>query len=166
MIVPVINISPFDLPSYATEGSAGIDLRADLSRLPELKLVRGHFYHQMVDGKEVKCIRLQPYGGRAMIPTGLKIAVPKDHELSIQPRSGLAIKQGITVLNTPGCIDSDYRDEIKVILINTSNEVVTISHGDRIGQAILRRFEKITWNQVEILDTTNRVGGFGSTGVK
>jgi dUTP pyrophosphatase len=103
---------------------------------------------------------------RALIPTGLFIELPEGYEAQVRPRSGLAIKNGITVLNTPGTIDADYRGEVKVILINLSNEPFTIQNGDRIAQMVIAKYEKITWKQVEQLSETERgAGGFGSSGI-
>ncbi len=142
MQVKIINQSPHPLPAYATSGSSGMDLRA---YLPEPVL-------------------LQPMQ-RVLIPTGLLIELPQGYEAQIRPRSGLAIKQGITCLNTPGTIDADYRGEIKVILINLSGEVQAIHDGDRIAQMVIQQVEKITWLQTDQLITTERnEGGFGSTG--
>jgi dUTP pyrophosphatase len=104
---------------------------------------------------------------RAMVPTGLYIALPEGTEAQIRPRSGLAAKHGVTVLNTPGTIDADYRGEIKVILVNLSNETFTINPGERIAQMVVARYEKVEWEEVDTLDATERgAGGFGSTGTK
>ncbi|MCL2246029.1 MAG: dUTP diphosphatase [Lentimicrobiaceae bacterium] len=139
----IVNQSNNPLPFYSTEHSAGMDLRAFL---PEP-------------------VTLQPLE-RALIPTGLFIEAPEGYEAQVRPRSGLAIKNGITVLNTPGTIDADYRGEVKVILINLSNEPFTIHNGDRIAQMIIAKYEKISWNQVERLSETVRgAGGFGSSGI-
>jgi dUTP pyrophosphatase len=140
--VKIINESNNPLPSYATDGAAGMDIRAFL------------------EGP----VRLQPLE-RILVPTGLFVEIPKGYEAQIRPRSGLAIKQGITCLNTPGTIDSDYRGEIKIVLINLSNEVQVISSGDRIAQMVVQKVEKISWEEVAILsETTRHAGGFGSTG--
>lgn len=142
--VKVINKSPFPLPSYATSGSAGMDLRAHL----EQPLV------------------LQPME-RTLVPTGLFIELPLGFEAQIRPRSGLAIKQGITCLNTPGTIDADYRGEIKVILINLSGEIQTIAPGDRIAQMVVQSVSQVEWQPVaELSETLRSVGGFGHTGVQ
>ena len=133
-----------DAPAYATAGAAGLDLRA---ALPE---------------GEPRV--LQP-GERAMIPTGFAIALPADHEAQVRPRSGLAAKQGITCLNTPGTIDCDYRGEVSVILINLGQEAATIARGDRIAQMVIAPVSRAVLDEVESLDETVRgVGGFGSTG--
>ena len=142
--IPIINQSGFNLPAYATEGSAGMDLRA---YLPE-------------------AIQLQPLE-RKLIPTGLKIALPEGYEAQIRPRSGLALKQGITCLNTPGTIDSDYRGDIGVILINLSQEIQIIQPGDRIAQMIIAKYEKAIWQETNELSFSERgEGGFGHTGKK
>ncbi len=138
------NAVGLQLPTYATEKSAGMDLSAALEEALELGA-----------------------GERALIPTGLSIALPEGYEAQIRPRSGLAIKHGITVLNTPGTIDADYRGEIKVILINHGKEPFTIERGMRIAQMVVEKYEKVRWNKVATLDDTERgEGGFGSTGTK
>ena len=140
--VQIVNKSHHPLPSYATIGSSGMDIRAFIE----------------------KPIVLQPFE-RSLIPTGLYLSIPEQLEVQIRPRSGLAIKQGITCLNTPGTIDADYRGEIKVILINLSNTEQVIADGDRIAQMVFQAVEKANWNLVENLDTTQRGdGGFGHTG--
>ena len=140
--VKIINQSANPLPGYATEGSAGMDIRASL-------LVQ---------------IVLKPLE-RQLIPTGLSIELPEGYEAQIRPRSGLAIDRGITCLNTPGTIDSDYRGEIKVILINLSQEEQTIHPGDRIAQMIVNKIEKVEWKTVQKIRSTERNnGGFGHTG--
>lgn len=140
--VNIVNKSNNDLPAYATEGSAGMDLRANLEA----------------------SVTLMPLE-RMLIPTGLFIQLPDNYEAQIRPRSGLAIKQGITCLNTPGTIDSDYRGEIKVILINLSNEPQPVHQGDRIAQMVIAKVEKAALFLVEQLDDTLRgEGGFGHTG--
>lgn len=140
--IQIVNNSHHPLPSYATNGASGMDIRAFLD-LP---------------------IQLEPME-RKLIPTGLFIAIPANWEVQIRPRSGLAIKQGLTCLNTPGTIDADYRGEIKVILINLSSEVQTIQDGDRIAQMVFQKVEKANWELVQQLDNTERgAGGFGHTG--
>ncbi len=142
MKVQILNKSAFDTPSYATDKSAGMDLRADIDEPVVLRPLE-----------------------RAMIPTGLFIALPEGTEAQVRPRSGLAAKFGITVLNSPGTVDADYRGEIKVILVNLSNENFTINPGERIAQMVVARYEKVEWDEVEVLDETCRgAGGFGSTG--
>jgi dUTP pyrophosphatase len=144
LTVKVINQSNNVLPAYATEGSSGMDLRANL---PEP-------------------ITLQPLQ-RSLIPTGLFIEMPLGIEAQIRPRSGLAVKQGLTCLNSPGTVDSDYRGEIKVLLINLSNEPQQIVHGDRIAQMVFVKVEVATLLLVqELTDTVRAAGGFGHTGVQ
>ena len=140
--IKIVNTSANSLPQYATKGSSGMDIRASLD-IP---------------------VTLQPLE-RTLIPTGLFVEVPDGYEIQIRPRSGLAIKQGITCLNSPGTIDSDYRGEIKIILINLSSEEQIIHHGDRIAQMIIQKTERAELVQVEILNETERAtGGFGHTG--
>ena len=140
--VKIINQSTNPLPEYATAGSSGMDLRAFLAEAVHLNTLE-----------------------RALIPTGLFIELPRGYEAQVRPRSGLAIKQGITCLNSPGTIDADYRGEIKVILINLSHEAVTILSGDRIAQMVIQRTEQAEWTSVEIINETQRgTGGFGHTG--
>jgi dUTP pyrophosphatase len=161
MKVQVINKSNNKLPEYSTIGSAGLDLHANLENTRNLK---GTYYTINPGGTVLDTITIYP-GGRVLIPTGLYVALPEGTHLDIRPRSGLALKQGLTVINSPGLVDSDYRNEIGVVLINHGKENQTISHGDRIAQAVLMKYEKIEWEQVENLDDTNRgLGGFGSTG--
>jgi dUTP pyrophosphatase len=142
MTVKIINQSNNPLPAYATEGSSGMDVRAFIN----------------------ETVTLQPLE-RALIPTGLFIELPQGCEAQIRPRSGLAIKQGITCLNTPGTVDADYRGEIKIILINLSNEIQSVHNGDRIVQMVIQKVEKIDWElSVELEETERNAGGFGSTG--
>lgn len=144
MKVKIVNHSPFDLPAYATALSAGMDLRADI---PEPIVLR----------------TLQ----RAMVPTGLHIELPAGFEAQIRPRSGLAAKHGISVVNAPGTIDADYRGEIKVVLVNLSEEPFTVMPGERIAQMVVARHETVEWEPVEALEESVRgSGGFGSTGKK
>lgn len=142
--VNIINKSSNELPAYATEGSAGMDLRANLDQPVTLQSLE-----------------------RMLIPTGLFLELPNGYEAQVRPRSGLAIKQGITCLNSPGTIDSDYRGELKVILINLSNEPQVLSHGDRIAQMIISSVDKANLILVQEINTTQRgEGGFGHTGKK
>lgn len=142
MKVKIINKSAFPVPAYATDMSAGMDLKADLQEPVELAPLQ-----------------------RAMIPTGLYIALPEGAEAQIRPRSGLAAKHGITVLNSPGTIDADYRGEIRVILVNLSDTTFVINPGERIAQMVIARYEKAEWEETDTLDATERgEGGFGSTG--
>jgi dUTP pyrophosphatase len=143
MKVKIINKSKHQLPSYATALSAGMDLRANIDTP----------------------IVLQPLE-RKLVPTGLFMALPQGYEAQVRPRSGLAIKKGITVLNSPGTIDADYRGEVCVILVNLSNEPFTITDGERIAQMVIARHEQVEWCECEVLDETDRgAGGFGHTGV-
>jgi dUTP pyrophosphatase len=138
----IINSSPYPLPKYETAGSAGMDLRAHLNAP----------------------VTLAPLE-RSLIPTGLFIELPLGYEAQIRPRSGLAIKRGLTMLNSPGTIDSDYRGEIKCIVVNLSNEPQTIEPGERIAQMVVARYEQVVWEEVQELGATERgTGGFGSTG--
>lgn len=140
--VQIINKSKHPLPAYATELSAGMDLRANLT----------------------ESVILQPLQ-RCLVPTGLYIALPPGYEAQVRPRSGLALKKGITVLNSPGTIDADYRGEICVILVNLSQEPFVIEDGERIAQMVIARHEQVCWQSVEALAETERgTGGFGHTG--
>jgi dUTP pyrophosphatase len=142
MTIKIVNKSSFPLPAYETSFSAGMDLRASI----------------------IDAVLLKPLQ-RALIPTGLFIELPAGFEAQIRPRSGLAIKHGITLLNSPGTIDSDYRGEIKIILVNLSDEAFSIQHGDRIAQMIISKHESIKWELVEELAASDRgAGGFGHTG--
>lgn len=144
MQVKIVNKSAFPLPQYATALSAGMDLKANLS----------------------EPVTLAPLE-RAMIPTGLFIELPEGFEAQVRPRSGLAAKHGISVLNAPGTIDADYRGEVKVILVNVSNEPFTVNPGERIAQMVVARHEKVEWQETDQLGETARgEGGFGSTGKK
>ena len=144
MKIRIVNHSKHPLPAYETQASAGMDLRADLG----------------------SSITLKPLE-RILVPTGLFIEIPAGYEAQIRPRSGLALKRGITLLNTPGTIDADYRGEIKIILINLSNEEVAIGDGERIAQMVIAAHEQAEWVEVEELVATERgAGGFGHTGTK
>lgn len=144
MKIKIVNQSVHSLPEYATTASAGMDLRANINTPVILKPLE-----------------------RALIPTGLFTELPVGFEAQIRPRSGLAFKKGITVLNSPGTIDADYRGEIKVLLVNLSNENFIVENGERIAQMVISRHEKAEWIEVETLEETSRgAGGFGHTGVK
>lgn len=144
MKVKIVNKSKHTLPQYETMASAGMDLRANLSESIEIKPLQ-----------------------RVLIPTGLYIELPVGYEAQVRPRSGMAIKHGVTVLNTPGTIDADYRGEVRVILVNLSNDVYTIHDGDRIAQMIISAHVQAQWEEVDVLTDTERgVGGFGHTGNK
>lgn len=143
MIIRVINKSKNGLPAYETMHAAGMDLRADLE----------------------ETVTLKPFE-RKLVPTGLHIELPEGFEAQIRPRSGLAFKHGISIVNSPGTIDADYRGEIKVLLINLSDQVFEINTGDRIAQMIVAKHETVNWEEVEVLNETTRgVGGYGHTGV-
>jgi dUTP pyrophosphatase len=143
MNVQIINKSKHATPIYETDGAAGMDLRANIS----------------------ESILLKPLE-RTIVKTGLFIALPAGFEAQVRPRSGLAAKKGITVLNSPGTVDADYRGEIGVILVNLSNEVFEINNGERVAQLVIAKHERVTWKEVEVLNETERgSGGFGSTGV-
>ncbi len=143
MTVQIINKSKHQLPNYETSASAGMDLRANIDSAISLKPLE-----------------------RAIIKTGLFIALPNGYEAQVRPRSGLAAKNGITVLNAPGTIDADYRGEIGVILVNLSNEFFTINDGERIAQLVIATYQQAIWEEVKILEETKRgKGGFGSTGL-
>lgn len=142
MKIKIVNRSAYDLPSYETRASAGMDLRANISGPVTLQTLE-----------------------RALIPTGLFIELPEGFEAQVRPRSGLAARKGITVLNSPGTIDADYRGEIGVILVNLSNESFTVNPGERVAQIVIARHERAEWAQTETLSATERgAGGFGSTG--
>lgn len=142
--VKIVNTSPFELPKYETSGSAGMDLRANISEPITLQSLE-----------------------RRLVPTGLFIQLPEGYEAQIRPRSGMALKKGISLPNTPGTIDSDYRGEIGVIVINLSSQAVSIEPGERIAQMVIARYERAEWQPVESLDESDRgAGGFGSTGTK
>ena len=144
MKVALINKSKYSAPAYATAHAAGLDLRANIEESIELKSLE-----------------------RVLVPTGLFMELPVGVEAQIRPRSGLAFKNGITVLNTPGTIDADYRGEIKVLLVNLSNEPFTIEPGERIAQMVVAKHEQVQWEeQNELSESERGVGGFGSTGVK
>ena len=144
MKVKIVNKSTNKLPEYATTGSAGMDLRAYI---------------------EDDVIELEPME-RKMIHTGTYIQLPEGYEAQVRPRSGIAIKYGVTVINTPGTIDEDYNLEVCVLLVNLSDKKFIINNGDRIAQMVINKYEKCEWNVVKELEKTNRLGGFGSTNIK
>ena len=193
MKVSIINKSRHQLPKYETSLSAGMDLCGDFSRIdlvngkpkkfffdadvvaiglaedPDAPFVLdkdGNLLDEKIPTVQVaSVIEIKP-GGRCLIPTGLFIALPKGYEAQIRPRSGLALKQGLTVLNSPGTIDADYRGEIGIVLVNISNQPVRIKDGERIAQMVIAKHETIEWEIVEELPSTERgEGGFGHTGV-
>jgi dUTP pyrophosphatase len=143
MLVKIINQSPFPLPQYETTGSAGLDLRANLTEPITLASLE-----------------------RTLLPTGLFIELPVGYEAQVRPRSGLSIKKGLTLVNSPGTIDSDYRGEIKVVMVNLSHQPQAIEPGERIAQMVVAKYERIEWEQAEVLAESERgAGGFGSTGL-
>jgi dUTP pyrophosphatase len=142
--IDIINKSPHPLPAYATEGASGMDIRAYLS-------------------EDISLAPLQ----RVLVPTGIYLSIPAGYEVQVRPRSGLALKQGLTCLNSPGTIDADYRGEVGVILINLSGETQVVRDGDRIAQLVVQRVARAEWRVVEVLAETERnAGGFGHTGVQ
>lgn len=144
MQVKVINKSKHTLPSYQTDSAAGMDLRANI-------------------GEDISLAPLQ----RVLIPTGLFIELPQGYEAQIRPRSGLAFKHGLTVLNSPGTVDADYRGEIKVLLVNLSNETFVVKDGERVAQMVVAKHEQVIWESSDLLsDTMRGAGGYGSTGVQ
>lgn len=158
MKVQVVNKSVNPLPIYGTSKSACLDLYADLNGINQ------DFFHY-ADIDPVTGNLLIFSGGKALIPTNLFMKLPEGFELQVRPRSGLALKNMVTVLNTPGCVDEDYRGNVGVILINLSDDVFEVKTGDRIAQAGLQRYEQIEWEEVDSLDSTDRgKGGFGHTG--
>lgn len=144
MKVKIVNKSKHAVPSYQTEASAGMDLRADLDSAQVLKPLE-----------------------RALIPTGLFMELPVGYEAQIRPRSGLAYKHGLTVLNSPGTIDADYRGELKVLLVNLSNEDFVVNDGERVAQMVIAKHEQVSWEEAsELTETVRGAGGYGSTGTK
>lgn len=142
MKIKIVNKSKHPLPNYATALAAGIDLRANLEESVELFPLE-----------------------RSLIPTGVFIQLPEGYEAQIRPRSGLAVKYGVSIVNAPGTIDADYRGEIRVVLVNLSNEIFTVNDGERICQMVISKHERIEWSEVDVLDETERgEGGFGHTG--
>ncbi len=142
MKVKIVNKSRHSLPEYATSSSAGMDLRANIEEAVVLKPLQ-----------------------RSLIPTGIYIQLPEGYEAQIRPRSGLAIKHGISIVNAPGTIDADYRGEIRVVLVNLSNEDFVVNDGDRVCQMVISQYTRVEWERVEVLDETERgAGGFGHTG--
>lgn len=163
MEVQVINKSANELPKYETPASAGMDLKADFWNINEKFLFDARVVRR--EDNTIDHIVIES-GGRALIPTELYTAIPEGYEVQIRPRSGLALKSGITVLNTPGTIDADYRNGWGVILMNNdTRNSFKVYQGDRIAQAVLAKVEQIEWKEVEELDSTERgLGGFGHTG--
>lgn len=163
MKIQVIKSTTNELPQYETIESAGCDLRAELSLINTNFLFNVDVFHKTLEETVYKII-INP-GGRALIPTGLKIALPAGYEAQVRPRSGLALKHGITILNTPGTIDSDYRGDVGVILINHGSEPFVVEQGDRIAQLVINEIIQGVFVEVDVLTETERgAGGFGHTG--
>lgn len=171
MKVKVINKSKNELPVYQTPDSVGMDVRADLSEIKEKFLFNSEVLREetiTVEDVEIPVVTgicIHP-GGRALIPTGIYTAFDRNLEVQVRSRSGLALKNGVFVLNSPGTIEGDYRSEYGVILANFGTEDFVVRQGDRIAQLVLNRVERIEWEEVEELDETERKGGFGSTNIK
>lgn len=168
MKVNVVTISPNPLPQYETPKSAGMDIRADFSRVTPESPIKAWGNVEIIFAGEhhtKTLLRLDP-GARALIPTGLFSAIPEGYEIQLRPRSGLAIKKGLNLINCIGTIDADYRQEWGVPVVNQGLETIWIEDGERICQAVLNKVELIEWVEVKSLDSTERAGGFGSTGTK
>lgn len=168
MQVKVVTITPNPLPQYETPKSAGMDIRADFSRVTPESPIKAWGNSEIIFAGEhhtKTLLRLDP-GARALIPTGLFSAIPEGYEIQLRPRSGLAIKKGLNLINCIGTIDADYRQEWGVPVVNQGLETIWIEDGERICQAVLNKVEQIEWVEVKSLDSTERAGGFGSTGTK
>lgn len=158
--VEIVKETKNELPNYATPQSAGCDIRAELSKINQDFFVDTSI--NQVNNGIIDSIVIMP-GGRCLIPTGIKVSIPDGYEIQIRPRSGLALKKGISLVNCVGTVDSDYRDEIGIIIINHGKEKFIIEQGERIGQLILNEVKQINWKVVDTLDETDRKGGFGHT---
>ena len=169
MKVKVINISNNKLPQYETKGSAALDIRIDLSRVTPKNPIKGFGDAEVIwsgEGHTVPMVRIAPMS-RALLPTGIFTAIPEGYQVSFRPRSGMAIKKGLQLVNSPSTIDSDYRGEWMLPVINLGQEDIYIEDGERICQALLEKVNKIEWEVVDSLDETERGnGGFNSTGSK
>ena len=168
MKVEIVKISPNALPQYETSKSAGMDIRADFSRVDPENPIKAWGDSEIIfagQKHEKALLRLDP-GARALIPTGIFTAIPEGYEVQLRPRSGLAIKKGLNLINCIGTIDADYRHEWGVPVVNQGLETIWIEDGERICQAVLNKVEQIEWVEVKSLDSTERAGGFGSTGTK
>ena len=170
MKIQIKNISQNPLPTYEVKGSAGMDIRADFSRIKSVSDITcfgnvAFEYEVDKDGNWNNSLVMAPQS-RALIPTGIHIALPEGYEAQIRPRSGLALKHGITICNTPGTIDHGYLNEIGIILLNTSDKPFTIIDGDRIAQMVINKIETAEWEEVNELTGYDRGGGFGHTGKK
>lgn len=168
MKVQIINKSNNQLPKYETPRSAGMDIRADFSRVSPQNNLRAYGDCEIIykgDYHNTTMLRLDP-GARALIPTGIFTSIPEGYEVQLRPRSGLAIKKGLNLINCIGTIDADYRAEWGIPVVNQGLETIWIEDGERICQAVLNKVEQIEWEEVETLEETERKGGFGSTGTK
>lgn len=168
MKIKLINISNNNNPKYETKGSACMDIRIDLSRVTPDKPIKGFGEAEVIwagEGHSIPMVRLASMS-RALLPTGLFVAIPEGYQISLRPRSGLSIKQALTLINAVGTIDSDYRSEIMIPVVNLGQEDVFIEDGERVCQALLEPVCKIEWEEVNSLDETERKGGFGSTGIQ
>lgn len=168
MKVQIINKSNNQLPKYETPRSAGLDIRADLSRISPQNNLRAYGDCEIIykgDYHNTTMLRLDP-GARALIPTGIFTSIPEGYEVQLRPRSGLAIKKGLNLINCVGTIDSDYTSEWGIPVVNQGLEAIWIEDGERICQAVLNKVEQIEWEEVDKIEKTDRTGGFGSTGTK
>lgn len=168
MVVKIINKSNNQLPKYETPRSAGMDIRVDFSRISPQNPIKAYGDCEVIykgESHNTTMLRLEP-GSRALIPTGIFTTIPEGYEVQIRPRSGLAIKKGLNLINCVGTIDSDYTSEWGIPVVNQGLETIWIEDGERICQAVLNKVEQIEWEVVETLEKTDRIGGFGSTGVK
>jgi dUTP pyrophosphatase len=168
MKVQIINKSNNQLPKYETPRSAGMDIRADFSRVSPQNNLRAYGDCEIIykgDYHNTTMLRLDP-GARALIPTGIFTSIPEGYEVQLRPRSGLAIKKGLNLINCVGIIDSDYTSEWGIPVVNQGLEAIWIEDGERICQAVLNKVEQIEWEEVDKIEKTDRTGGFGSTGTK
>lgn len=164
--VNIVNKSNNPLPKYETELSAGMDVRADFSNITVDTPIKVYGDSEMIfkgEGNKMNILRLAP-GSRALIPTGLFVAIPEGYEIQVRPRSGLALKEGVSLVNCVGTIDSDYRNEVGVIVINHGLTSIYIEEGERICQFVLNKVDQIVWEPADSLNETDRKGGFGHTG--
>lgn len=168
MKIQVVKTNPNELPKYETSKSAGMDIRADFSRVSPENPIKVWGDSEIIfagENHSKTLLRLEP-GSRALIPTGIFTAIPVGYEVQLRPRSGLAIKKGLNLINCIGTIDADYRAEWGIPVVNQGLETIWIEDGERICQAVLNKVEQIEWEEVETLEETDRKGGFGSTGTK
>jgi dUTP pyrophosphatase len=168
MKIQVVKTNPNELPKYETSKSAGMDIRADFSKVSPENPIKAWGDSEIIfsgENHSKTLLRLEP-GSRALIPTGIFTAIPVGYEVQLRPRSGLAIKKGLNLINCIGTIDADYRAEWGIPVVNQGLETIWIEDGERICQAVLNKVEQIEWEEVETLEETERKGGFGSTGTK